>query len=289
MRAVIVIVTLFILFSFILIFVGLNTMLQKKLFNPIRLPTSYSAPRFCSIHHLRDGVVVMSSRKGSNILVFFHGQFGNQLLYDKLMSIRDISDTQIVIVDYPGFGLSLQEQNIKAFLRVHKTVADYIDETWEFSSYDNITVWGESLGGNPAIKFSCDVEVDKLVLASTFVSLTEMINPGMKEGPLGLILTDTLNNIELVKRTKASRVYIIHSKEDTRIPFKQALMLLKTLEGKSELITIKGDHADPIYDLKAMSQVGPLIYVDDIEELIEIFSYMKRRFVWISQFFETAW
>ena len=124
------------------------------------------------------------------------------------------------------------------------------------------------------------------MLASTFASLAEMMNPGMSTGPLGFILIDTLENTKLLKETKATNVYVLHSKEDRRIPFHHAVLLTQSVEEKSELIEIEGDHADPIYNQYVMSRVSELINVDDVVELARIFSYMKERFLGLSPFFE---
>jgi alpha-beta hydrolase superfamily lysophospholipase len=228
----------------------------------------------------------MTTRKGANLLVFFHGQYGNQLIYDKLMHIRNISDTQVILVDYPGFGLSRKDPNIEGFMKTHKIVADWISNTWGYDSYDNIIVWGESLGGNPAIKFSQLVNVDRLILASTFASLAEMISSGMKTGPLGLFLMETLENTKLLKTTKAANVYILHSKSDTRIPFHHASLLLNAAGNKGELVEIRGDHADPIYDQSIITKIAQLIEVNGVCELAEIFYYMKQRYAGIAPLFQ---
>lgn len=114
-----------------------------------------------------------------------------------------------------------------------------------------------------------------------------MIIPGMNRS-FGFLLTETMENDKLLKLTKAGTVHIIHSSEDTRIPFNHANILFKAAGTKSELITIKGDHSDPIYDENVIRRVSELINVDDIEGLTDVFIYMKRRYIGIAPFFDAV-
>lgn len=278
------VLTLLLVFIFSVGIVILNIFVEKKMFNPILLQTSYSVPKNCSVYVLDNGIITMTSRKGRNLLIFFHGQYGNTIFYDGLMKIRDISDTQVILVDYSGFGLSRKDVSIDSFINVHSTVGEWVNRTYGLESYECVTVWGESLGGNPAIKFSCAFNVDRLILASTFASLAKVINLHANT-TFSMILKDDLNNELLIKNTKAEEVYIIHSTEDERISFEHAKILFQSSPAPTKLIGIKGGHSNPIYDEDTMRYVSKLICVDDVETMNSILVGMKRRYAELSSLF----
>jgi len=181
---------------------------------------------------------------GEKVVLFFHGNSGNVSHRSYIADICDKFNFNLLLVDYEGYGVSDGTPGVKK-------VIDNADLTYKFlSKYfksDDIIVWGESLGGSAAIWVASRYKVRSLILLSTFTSISDVAKN--KQGKL-LSKIITASNKDLRSDEWAKNVMcptlIVHSSEDTLIPYKLAILLYKNIGGKhKKMITIKGDHANP--------------------------------------------
>lgn len=174
------------------------------------------------------------------LLLYFHGNNLNLTYRDYVVSLATILGLNLLLPDYRGFGksggysttTSLQEDS----LNIYRHAISYGLP---------IILWGESLGGYAASYCLSRFTPSKLVLFSTFSDLRTMAPCFLR--PL-LSYFPPLDNEEYLTSFTGPAL-IIHSKEDSYIPFSQARRNLSLLKMGS-ILEIGGDHSTPRFTLE---------------------------------------
>ena len=185
-----------------------------------------------------------SSRAHIAILIC-HGNGGNishrLKLYDALLA----TGVSVFAFDYRGFGRSegkpgeagtyLDAQAAHAWLRQKGFAAS------------NIIAYGESLGGGIASELAVRETCGALVLQSSFTSVTDLgaeLYPFLPVRTLGTIRYDTHSKLPRIHVP----VLVMHSREDTLIPFHHAEKNYAAANDPKLFCEISGDHNDGIED-----------------------------------------
>jgi len=186
----------------------------------------------------------------SDFVLFCHGNSGTIDDRGYIVELTQIMNLNLLIFDYRGFGRSKGSMNEKTVLEDVTAVYKHL------INYDvppkKLTVWGESLGGSPAVYISKNFTCKKLVLMSAFASLRDVAIyadiPDYLRGGLTALLLHSKKN--LPNKTWISDVkvpvMIIHSVEDQMVHIKNAKMLYEAIQhNKKSIIYIKGNHGAP--------------------------------------------
>jgi len=181
---------------------------------------------------------------GENVVLFFHGNSGNISHRSYIADICDKFGLNLLLVDYEGYGLSDGEPGVKNIINNSEIAYNFI---CKFFESNKIVVWGESLGGSAAIWIASRNKVRSLILLSTFTSVSDVAKN--KQGKL-LSKIIKVSNKDLRSDIWAQKVkcptLIIHSTEDTLIPFNLAQKIYKNIGNRhKKMVAIKGDHANP--------------------------------------------
>lgn len=192
-------------------------------------------------------------------LYFLHGNAGNIVYNYLLMEPFVKKGFQVFMIDYSGFGFSQGKPKRKYVLTDVKDGLDYLLGRTDIK-HDKLIMYGQSLGGHlAAVSGSQNQElIDGLVMEGAFSSHKDVANDRVPFW--SRIFVRELYSAEKNIGKLNKPLMIIHSTEDSTIPFKHAERLFELATTEKELYTIDGRH---VY--------GPLLYGDSIaEKLVEL-------------------
>jgi hypothetical protein len=166
---------------------------------------------------------------------------------------KNIYDYDILCYEYPGFGCINKEYNIEDCIKETYFWIKYIKSL----GYEIFDFMGYSIGGGiiiECLKLYNITFANNIYLISTFTSISDILY----DGDIGNYILQSLflrkynmNTFYNLQYIYCNNLYIIHSKEDERIPYKMAI---KNYSANSNyiknkiFIDIKGLHKDLIFD-----------------------------------------
>jgi len=185
--------------------------------------------------------------RGKTIL-FCHGNYGNITQREYVIRICHILKVNLLVFDYRGYGDSTGIPTINGIKEDGMKMYKYLRGLG--IPPEKIIIWGESLGGIVASWLSANVECFRLVLFSTFSTLSETIDysdlkPWIRIPLSGLLLNllGDISNKQHVKRAKCP-VIVVHSVVDNLIPYHCAIESMMAAKHGC-IIPIKGRHDKP--------------------------------------------
>ena len=191
-------------------------------------------------------------QKPSCYIIYFHGNSGNLThhYYYNAWLVKNLN-AEVFAVDYSGYGESTGSPTEK------NCYADALAGMKVFIKKAGIEPgqvipMGRSLGGAMAMQLAMDMQeagtpCRAVVLESTFSSITDMANNAILGGA-ALVSTKMDTNSKLKEYT--GNVLITHGKQDSVVPYVQALKNYKTAsgvesrQGKLAFIIHRLDHMD---------------------------------------------
>jgi len=177
------------------------------------------------------------------VVVFFHGNAGNiATRADFAARFARTADVRLLMPDYSGYGgnagsPSESEIYVDALAAYDHLVADGVDPS-------RIVVFGESIGGGPALHVATNRRVAGLTLQSTLSSLSSMAWRLYWWMPLApLVVSGSFDNVGRISRVEAP-VLIVHGTDDSVIPFAEGERLAAA-QPNAEFLRVEGaDHND---------------------------------------------
>lgn len=191
---------------------------------------------------------IYEKRNTDRILLISCGNRGNlDLSYKTLEKFKNTYDYDYLYYEYPGFGLIDEEHNINNCIEETYYWIQYIRKLG-YKIYDFM---GFSLGGG--ILIDCLIKyniryANNIYLVGTFTSISELLYETnyfhyvLHKIFLSKHNLDTYNNLNNIH---CNNLYIIHSKDDERIPYNLAIKnyISKNNYIKNKIfIDIKGSH-----------------------------------------------
>jgi fermentation-respiration switch protein FrsA (DUF1100 family) len=184
---------------------------------------------------------------GEKTILYCHGNNDNITDREYIIQICKIYHLNLVLFDYNGFGKSKGKPSQLLLNASAEKVYDYLVT---LISPKDIILWGESLGGSPAIHLAKNKSACLLVLLSTFSSIPKTLTDykvfiWSVGSYLNNIIFDPLDNEEKIKDITIP-IIIIHSKEDELVPYVGAVRLYNKINHENKtLFTITGSHGEP--------------------------------------------
>lgn len=223
---------------------------EKSIFQ-VKYDDAWFPVQYHEEFYIDDCHTLFFDNDSDRVIIYCHGNYGNVSYYSHMPLIAKRLGISLVMYDYRGFGKSrgiASTSNIKDDgINVYKYIKDNM-------GYDEskIIVWGESLGGSIASWIACNNNPSKVVLVSTFSNIHDVIKMHSNgsiliEAVVAIadLLYDSLPIKEWIGKI-TSPICIVHSKEDTYIPYECSIINSKVNpKYLKEYITIQGDHTTP--------------------------------------------
>ena len=208
------------------------------------------------IEHIN--VWYLNKYPGSNVVLYFHGNSDNISYRQYMIDICDVLSLNLLLVDYRGYGRSDGEVSAKGIIQDAETAYNFLTTR---VPPNRIIVWGESLGGTPALWIASTKKISCILLLSTFSKLTKFA-PQSLEFFMKLLLLDVnryTDNIKYARNVKCP-ILICHSKEDELIPYIHAQELYEEIPSENKyLVNIKGGHLSPTFSRDSFTEVVTFI------------------------------
>nr|QBK93478.1 MAG: fermentation-respiration switch protein [Pithovirus LCPAC404] len=174
------------------------------------------------------------------ILIFFHGN--TSTVSEWMQFIKRYYDWgySVFMMEYRGYGKCNGVPKEHLIYEDAMTTYRYVVNCLKYSK-NKIILNGKSLGGAVSINLASKVDVAATVVDSSFTSMADMADVFIPY--LGRYLCKlSFNSIDLIKKVK-SPLLIIHSRDDSMIPFEMSERLLKNAKNGT-LIECSGGHND---------------------------------------------
>ena len=165
--------------------------------------------------------------------------------------VKDLSKyANVAFVSYPGYGDSKGKSNTNLVNQSAEKALNYLQNRG--LKNNQITVFGHSLGGSPALYLASKYsDLNQVIIVNTFYSIQKMCE--IQYSILCIFAGDIHPSYKYAKEVKSSILHF-HSIDDEFIPFKQGQLLDKEIKSKHEFIKIGGSHGEPKID-EIMSKI----------------------------------
>lgn len=172
------------------------------------------------------------------VLLYFHGNAGNAAQRAPLLrSLVEGLDMRVVMASYSGYGGNPGRPS-EADLYADAT-AFHDALTASGVSASEVVVYGESIGGVPALYVATERPCAGVVTQSTLSSLSSMAGAVYGWLPLtGFLTRGMLPNAERASALDVP-LLVVHGTEDRVVPFSEAERLLEAAPG-AELVRLPG-------------------------------------------------
>lgn len=214
------------------------------IFRGERLPVSHEYTFDTAFEELnyerKDGGIIncllFRADNSKGLVYYHHGNAGNIQDWGKLNAIFLENHFDILFYDYRGFGKSTG--SIKKESELHTDAKFVLDEYSKSHSYENLILYGTSLGSGVAANLACKVNPQVLILETPYYSFSQLINFHYPFLPANLLSKYKLRTNKRLKKLECP-VTLIHGTDDEIVPFSCSVRLSEMSENIT-LVKIKG-------------------------------------------------
>ncbi len=159
------------------------------------------------------------------VILYSHGNGGNVTYYTN--QIEELNKAAAVFVyDYPGYGRSQGQPTEESVLQSGLEAYDYVKSL----GFEEIYLYGYSLGGSVTVNIASKREVEGVVLQSTFARISDVV-PGIGK----IFAGRDFNTVYNVKDLNTEiPVIVAHSPLDEVVPYFSGRHLYESLPGKNK-------------------------------------------------------
>lgn len=218
---------------------------------------------FCNYRNLEYKGTRMYYKKNSQskkVLVCYHGNGGSACGRSAIKPLFEKADVSLVFPEYTGYSNDQKSPSRDRILQDVENVNQFIKS----KSYEEVIVYGQSLGSGPASYQAFLGNVDALILVSPFSTLkeaTRSIFPVTNLYPLNQVLKEKYDNIHWLQDYRGS-LAVIHGEEDQMIPSELSKRLFESVPtDNKEYVSIEGRGHNDIW--------GSTLYRERVLETIK--------------------
>lgn len=179
-------------------------------------------------------------------ILFSHGNTGNLSDRRPLLASVLASGENVFIYDYRGYGRSQGTPDVPGVINDACAAFDYLAKDCGLA-YDEIVLYGESLGAAITCQLAARRKSAGIILQSGFASLTRIGRehvPLMHLYPAILFPHPLLDNLPILK-AEHPPLLIVHGVKDTTVPFHHAEEMYARARGPKTLIVFPdAEHTD---------------------------------------------
>lgn len=196
------------------------------------------SPEKCEDEKYAEGIpcIWLPAPRAAGVILFCHGNAEDLCMsFAFVKHMRDQFKMNVLAVEYPGYGLlnhiPPSEAGIKeVVLTVFRFVLDELRV-----AYEQIIMFGRSIGSGPAIYLSSRFPVGGLILVAPFASVREVIRH-LVGGVIARAFEERFPNISLIGNVSCPTLFI-HGEKDNLVPPSQSVALFKQCRARKLLIT----------------------------------------------------
>ncbi len=172
------------------------------------------------------------------VIVYSHGNAENVLLCHQF--VRELSHSlkvDVVSYDYSGYGLnpgSKRERTVEGVNLTLRTVMEHLSEMGY--RYENMILWGYSLGTGPSTYLAAEKPVRALVLLAAYSSILDVVRDTVGEKAASLFEErwDTKDRIGSVE----CPIMLLHGQSDGLIGHEHSALLQSRNKEKAKLVLL---------------------------------------------------
>ncbi len=184
----------------------------------------------------------------ARVILVCHGNGGNICHRLDLARLLVDSGWNVLLLDFRGYGKSSGRPGEEKTYEDAQAAWRWLRERGFAAT--NIIAYGESLGGGVAAELALRERVGGLVIQSSFTSIPDLgarLFPFLPVRLLATIKYNTLKKLPLIH----TPLLVMHSREDTLIPFSQGRQNFEAANEPKLFVELKGDHNEAVSNGRA--------------------------------------
>ncbi|MBX7256000.1 MAG: alpha/beta hydrolase [Candidatus Hydrogenedentes bacterium] len=195
-------------------------------------------------------------------LLFSHGNGGT--ISDRLdfVVMFKAMGLNVLLYDYGGYGDSTGRPSEQRCYADARAMWQFLTEEKKIPPSE-IILYGESLGGGVTVNLATEVKPGAVVLQSTFLSVTKRAQEMFPFLPVRLLLRHHFDNASKIGNI-AAPILVIHSPDDTVIPFRHGRGLFELANEPKTFLQLKGDHNEGPFESQRKYMKGLADFVDGV-------------------------
>lgn len=181
-----------------------------------------------------------------NVVVHYHGNASTACDESLFKDAFEQPNTSVIFVEYAGYGEDPRKPSQDLILQDVQNVADYI----QAQGFENVILFGQSLGSGAASYHAKISKVDTLILVSPFYSLMDVAKRHFWFYPVRWMLKENYTNHAWLENYQG-RLVILHGDQDQTVPQATSQKLFENLDVQDkEYITIHGARHNDIWNFE---------------------------------------
>lgn len=185
-----------------------------------------------------DGIPCMwlPAPRAAGVILFCHGNAEDLgMSFAFVRHMRDQFKMNVLAVEYPGYGLLSQVPSSEAACKeVCLTAFRFVLDELKVA-YEQIILFGRSIGSGPAIWLASRFPVGGLILVAAFASINQVIK-SLVGSLVSKVFVERFPNLQLIGNVSCPTLFI-HGEKDSLVPPSQSVALFKQCRARKLLIT----------------------------------------------------
>lgn len=196
-------------------------------------------------------------------VLFFHGNAGNlSHRIDILQTLAGL-DADVFIVGYHGYGKSEGEPS-EASLYLDADAAYAYLTAQRGVQPSRLVVFGESLGGGPAIDLVSRQPTAGLIVQSAFTSIDDMASHAIPFFPMGWLIRSKFDNLAKMPQIGVPRLFMT-TRTDEIVPYRQTRRLFDAASEPKTWVEFDGcGHNDLFWKKHREWAAAVRTFLDDV-------------------------
>ncbi|MEL6944426.1 MAG: alpha/beta fold hydrolase [Bacteroidota bacterium] len=170
------------------------------------------------------------------LILYFHGNKDNLARWGSMHTPLTQCGYEVLMIDYSGYGKSEGQASDKSLQT--DALAAYDWAVTRFS-WENIVLYGRSLGAAVASELATKKQAHVLILETPFNSLEAIFQHRSMLPKLPLPLKNKFSNLENIPKVDYP-VHIFHGTQDWVVPYRCAVQLKEVIQTKDSFTTLEG-------------------------------------------------
>jgi len=192
------------------------------------------------------------SRPGAPSLIYFHGNAGH--IGHRGHKVRPYLDAGygVLLVSWRGYGGNPGSPTEQGFYDDARAAYDFLEASGVAPG--RIVVYGESIGGGPAVQLAEERTIGALILEAPFTSATDLAQRTYWFLPARYILLDRYESKSKIGAIDAP-LFIVHGERDRVVPVDMGRALLAAAKPPKDARFFPGAGHNDLYDYGAADAV----------------------------------